>query len=222
MLAALQQEIAARLQADPFFEDTVVLWDQKGDVATEVARVEQELGWGVLVMTPTADTSLQNLPGIWFDDVKIVVQCIHVPDVALSSAPRALAIAERVAVMLTGWRPEACGNLLSPAKPTIAAAQTADPRAEGFDVRFTTQGGLSITVPQVATPVATLSAGMVTITCATAGAAVFRSTNGRPPIPRTGTLCTGAFAAPASGTVIKARAWLAGYLPSDPVSLLIP
>jgi len=216
--AQLQQDIALNaLAADPFFADGTVTWEQ--------------LAWGVLVLTPTADTSLRELTRPYFDSVRVVVQCYVNTETADDATPAALEIAEKVALLLTAWKSTASGCLLAPDKPTLVPTLCYDANGrvmagvDAWSVNFTTSGAAAHEIPQCATPEITEDAGLVTITCATPGAAVFYSTNGKLPAPRTGTIYTGPFATPDQGMTIRALAWLAGYLPSDyrnPARLTVP
>ena len=215
ILVTLQAEIAARLSADPFFtggsNPGVVLYEQRKDLASQVTLLQQQIGWGVLVLTPGADTSLQNIPGTFFDNIEVAVLC-YTDAVLQLDAPRALETAEKVLQLLTFWVPSTTGNPLAPAKPTLVPAQPDNPDAEGWEVHFTTMGGTQSPPPAVGEVTITNAAGHVTMSCSTTGAAIFYTTNGRYPSPRNGTLYTGPISTPASGTLIRAYAWLAGYV----------
>ena len=193
------------LAADPFFTDGTVTWEQKKDVGSDVDRIEGQLGWGVLVMTPAASTSLQNLPQPFYDSIGLVLQCSHNTDTAPADAPSALEIAERVVQLLMAYTSAAVPNAITPDQPTMEPTLCYDmdgrvmQSVDAWSVRFKTSGGGSLEIPTVATPVIANAAGQVTVTCATAGAAVFYSVDGRLPTPRTGTLYTAHFATPASG-----------------------
>jgi hypothetical protein len=83
-----------------------------------------------------------------------------------------------------------------------------------------TAGGLYVAGSTVATPVAAPSSGAVpqtvTLTCATPGAAIFYTTDGKQPSPlgASSTLYTAPIGI-ASAATLKARAWLAGYTASS-------
>jgi hypothetical protein len=83
-------------------------------------------------------------------------------------------------------------------------------------VKFTTSGQNSAVGTYAATPVISETSGVVTLTCATAGAAVFYTLDGKNPMPRgsTAVLYTAPFT-PGSGLTLKARSFLAGYLNSQ-------
>ena len=93
---------------------------------------------------------------------------------------------------------------------------------DAWSVRFTTSGGGTMEIPSVAKPEIAEDAGEVTLSCATPGAAIFYSTDGKRPTPRTGILYLAPFATPASGTKLSVKAWLAGYLPSEATRLNVP
>jgi hypothetical protein len=85
-----------------------------------------------------------------------------------------------------------------------------DPNLNKHRAYFTTQGGLTYTLPVIATPAIVNNAGTVTLTCATPGAAIFYTIDGRNPVPRSGTFYAAPFN-PGVGKTVKVKAWLAGY-----------
>lgn len=216
----LQQEIADRLAADPFFEQLPCLWELKKDIESEIEHAVSTIGGGLVVVTPTASVDSGNLPGPWYDDIGVVIQCYNDPTTG-SELPRSMEIAEKVAAILHHWQPASLSTPLVADKPTIVPAQTDNPNADGRDVRFRCSGGIAYEIPQVATPAAVEDAGEVTITCSTPGAALFYRLDDRRPAPRGGTLYTAPFT-PATGTKVRVRAFLAGYLVSDEVTLTVP
>jgi hypothetical protein len=68
------------------------------------------------------------------------------------------------------------------------------------------------------TPVLVLGTGggdAITLTCATAGASIYYTTDGTYPTPTNGTLYTAPFAAPELGTTIRAAGYKTGLNPGD-------
>lgn len=216
----LQEEIAARLADDPFFQDIPVLWELERDIVKRVEAAISKIGAGVLVITPTATVEDPNLPGPFYGDIGIVIQVYSDP-VKAKDKPRAMEIAQVVMSLLHHWQAESTSGPLIADKPTIVPAQTDDPNTDGRDVRFTCKGGKSFDVPKVTAPVLTLADGVLSITCETEGAMIFFREDGKRPVPRTGTRYTGSFT-PEAGIKVAAAAWFPGMLTSDVVKLSVP
>ena len=225
ILVSLQSEIATRLAADPYFTGGsvpgVVLYEQSKDIATQVAQTQAEIGWGALVLTPDASTTLQNIPGIFFSEISVSILC-HTDVYNFPDAPRALESAEKVLQLLTFWVPSSTGNPLAPSKPTLVPATPENASSEAWEVHFTTMGGTQSVPPSVGTVTITNSGGQITMSCSTAGAAIFYTVNGLYPSPRNGTLYSGQFSTPASGTRIRAFAWLMGYSQPTESTFTVP
>lgn len=216
----LQAEIASRLEADPFFTDAGIpcLWELKKDVDHEVEAAVSQIGAGVMVITPTANVDDGDLPGPWYGDIGIAIQCYSDPVIA-PDAPRAMEIAEQVSGLLHQWTPASLSTPLIAQKPTIVPAEVDQGNGDGREVRFSCAGGKGFVIPKVAPPVIDPDTGA--ITCATPGAAIFYRIDGRRPNPRAGVL----YLAPVSlesGMQLIARAYLAGFLDSDVTTLTVP
>ena len=67
-------------------------------------------------------------------------------------------------------------------------------------------------------PAAVLASGLFSISAATPGAAVFYTLDGSNPTPRNGSLYSAPVAV-APGQTLKARAWLAGFLASETLTV---
>jgi Chitobiase/beta-hexosaminidase C-terminal domain len=226
-LTQLQQQCADRLQADPLFAHVRVLTERITDIESEIERALGPLnetggktGAVVIVLTPTANVNFENVFGPFFDEIKVVARVIeNVPvnqDPATGTNAAAAELAERICGLLHHFQPENAAGPLVAQRPSIALAN--EPRHLSYDCVFKTSGGLTETLPQVATPGVLINAGVVTLSCATAGAAIFYTLDGRNPGPRTGTLYTAPFS-PGAGVAVKARGWLAGYLASETVGV---
>lgn len=216
----LQAEIADRIASDPFFSDAGIscLWELKKDIESEVNQVISTIGAGVLVITPTATVEEGNLPGPWYGDIGIVIQCYSDPVLA-SGGPRSMEIAERVLGLLHHWTPASLSTPLVADKPTIVPEEVDHPTGDGRAVRLRVAGSVGFDIPQVAAPVIDPETGA--ITCSTPGAAIFYRVDGRRPNPRAGTL----YLEPVpleSGVQLIARAYLAGFLDSEYATLNVP
>jgi hypothetical protein len=223
LLSQLQQQCADRLQADPLFANVPVLTERIADIESEIDRALGPLnaqggktGLVAILLTPTANVSFENVFGPFFDDIKIVVRVIeNVPvnqDPGTGTNVPAADAAEKICALLHHFQPDSATGPVVARKPTITLGN--DPAHLSYDCLFKTAGGLATTLPQVATPASANNTGAISLTCATAGAAIFYTVDGSNPSPRNGILYAASFT-PGAGVTIKARAWLAGFLTSE-------
>lgn len=216
ILNAIQQSAADRLLSDPFFSDIEVLTERVSEIEHRIDAALARLGVAVIVVTATAHTTMFDVPGPYLD--KIMVVCRVIENVTLNSTGKTAAeIAERCAALLHLHTPAESGaGTFKVDRQAITLAPS-----EGvlsYDVAIWTEAQFLLSAPpQVAAPVITNTAGSISITCTTGGAAIFYTTDGTNPMPRSGTLYSAPFI-PGAVTV-RARAWLAGYLASDLTSL---
>jgi chitobiase/beta-hexosaminidase-like protein len=226
LLISLQQQCADRLQADALFANVPVLTERIADIQSEINTALGPLngqngktGLVLNVLTPTADVNFENVFGPFFDDIRIVVRVIE--NVPVNKDPNtgthvpAADAAETICNLLHLFQPESANGPVLARKPSIALRH--DPQYRIYECRFKTSGGLTSVLPQAAMPVIAESSGTVTLTCATAGAAIFYTLDGSNPSPRNGTFYTAPFT-PGTGLTLNARAWLAGYLTSNPAT----
>ena len=221
-LLQLQTECADRLRADPLFEFVPVITEVKHDVAQQVeAAMGPHLSMGgkggvcAVVLTPIANASWPNVAGPFFDEVKVAVIVRENPPINRSSkgtGHTAADLIERVCQLFNlDFKPTNANSPLRPDKPTITLF--AEPEFLTYHAAFVTSGGTLTVLDQVATPLI-VSAGDVTITCATADSFIFYTLNGKNPAPLTGTRYLAPFSV-APGTTVKARAFLPGMLTSE-------
>lgn len=212
MLLELQQEIADKLMADPFFADVTIVTQKSKDLQSEIDQAIARLGIAGLVVTPDAEVTNGNLPGPRLDPIRLILRFGETPTLN-TAGPRALACAEAAVALLHQWTPDLLGAPLIAKRITLADP---DESTTGHDVELSAAGGLTLEIPELELT-ADVSGDPVTFACATPGAAIFYTLDGKNPAPRNGTLYTAPLDRPAAGTRLKARAYLAGYLPS-PVS----
>ena len=223
LLASIQQQCADRLQSDPLFANVPVLTERIKDIQSEIARAlgpmnEQggKTGLVAILLTPTANVNFENVFGPFFDEVHIVVRVLeNVPvnqDTSTGTNVAAADAAEKICSLLHHFQPDSANGPITAHKPSIALGN--DPSYLSYDCHFKTSGGLATVPPQAATPVIAESSGTITLTCATAGAAIFYTLDGSNPMPRNGTLYTAPFT-PGAGLTLNVRAFLAGYLTSN-------
>lgn len=230
LIETIQQEVADQIAADGFFLNIPVLVESLGDAASQIERAlgpangqGGKIGAVVVVTTPTANVSWPEVGGPFFDEIPIAVLVSVNPvtnnDPEAGTGASALAICEEVCSMLHQFYPQSANGPIIAERPTIMRAPNG---GDGEAIiqylcRFKTLGGIQNVLPQVATPVSHFVSGEYTLTCATAGAAIFYTTDGSNPNPRTGTLYTAPFVS--AGQTIHAKAWLAGYLASPSLTV---
>jgi hypothetical protein len=211
MLMSIQQEIADRLLADPFFATIPVLVEVPRDVSFELqASVAAAGTWGT-VLVPQAQVTAPNAPGPIFDPVEFAVRFRTNTPVAQGAG--ALEAAETALALLHLYRPTTVNEVLFAAPEALR--RVVEPNVVTYEIRVRTQVCSAYAVPQVATPTISLAGSTVTLACATPGAAIFYTLDGTAPSPRgaTASLYSTPFTVNAAGT-LRVRAWLAGYLAS--------
>lgn len=224
VIISIQQEIAAAIAAVPFFSNIPVIAEVLGDlpnqyqIAMDTANASGgKVGAIVIVHTPLANVNFPDMRGPYFDQINVVIEVGFNAELAKISGTgiggTAMDICENVIVALCAFFPQAANGPLVPVSPTIVKQGTTEDGTDVHTVSFRAQGGISTTLPQLAAPVINGS-GTYSISSTTPGAAVFYTLDGSNPSPRNGTLYTAPIT-PATGQTLKARAWLAGYLPSQ-------
>ncbi len=220
LLESLQQECADRLSALPAFARVPVLVEHRCDYASEYQRALGPLlatagtaGACVTVLTPTANARWPEVGGPFFAEIPLVARVQENPavnrDPARGTGQSALTICEAIAAAWCQFYPVAASGPLVPGQPTIERGPEGD--FVNYQVRFLARGGVGLSLPQCAAPTLFGPGPLVTLACATPGAAIFYTQDGSGPGPRNGTLYTAPFTQ--TGPV-KARAWLMGYTAS--------
>lgn len=222
-LITLQAEISDRLLADPFFASIPVVTEQIKDVANQISLNVSRMGLCCLVATPQASEPLVNLNGPYFQSIDLIVQVMELPTLN-TALPQAMEVCEKVTALLCPpYIPTTISCVLKARSPLIKLIP--DRVFRIYQVHFTASAGIVYTPEQVAAvtitndpnpivdPVATTPVE-VTLACATGGAAIFYTLDGKHPAPRNGTRYTAPFEISTAAT-LRARAWLAGYNPSE-------
>ncbi len=215
ILTSIQQEIADRLLADPFFATVPVLVEAPRDMAFDLAAGVAAAGTYGVVLVPQAVVSAPSAPGPIFDPVEIAVRFRE--NVPVSSGPHALEVAETALALLHLYRPTTFNEVFSAAPQALVRVNEADVVA--YEIRVRTQAGASYAVPQLDAPsissAGNVSPQTVTLASSQAGAAIFYTVDGSQPAPRgpTSSLYTAPFVV-GEACLLRARVWLAGYLAS--------
>jgi hypothetical protein len=215
ILYSLQQEIADRLTADPFFAAVPVLAELPRDMAFELqAGIAAAGTWGI-VLVPQAQVSSPNAPGPILDPVEFAIR--FRANVPVSAGPGALDAAEAALALLHLYRPPSVNEVLVAAPEALR--RVIEPNVVTYEVRVRTQVCVSYEIPRVAAPAVSVAGAdfplTVSLSCGTPGAAMFYTLDGSAPVPRgaTAALYSGPLSVEA-GCTLRVRGWLAGYLTS--------
>lgn len=213
-LSCLRDQVKAFTEADPYFLPIPILNERLKDLS---AKIDQQIGvlGGIMVLlvTPAVGGVLANVKGANFSNIVFVARVLENVNIN-ETGKEALDVAVYIAALWSQARPDTFSSALVPTDNVITLGN--DPKYLSYDVAFTTEGGTKIDIPRLAAPTIDASnSAAVGITSATPGAAIFYTLDGTPPIPRNPSshLFLAPFAA-LSGQTIRARAWLAGFIPS--------
>lgn len=211
ILASIQQEVADRLLADPFFATIPILIEQPRDVAFELQTSVAAAGTYGVVLVPQAVVSAPTAPGPIFDPVEIAVRIFE--NVPVSEGPHALEVAETALALLHLYRPTTINEVLSAAPNALV--RISEPNVVAYEIRVRTQAGASYAVPQLDAPTISNAGSTVTLSSCQPGAAIFYTLDGSQPAPRgpTSVLYTAPFTV-STPSLLRTRAWLAGFLAS--------
>lgn len=215
ILASIQQEIADRLSADPFFAAIPVLVEQPCDVSFELQVSVAAAGIYAVVQIPQALVDAPTAPGPIFDPVEITV--LFRENIPVASGPHALEVAETALALLHLYRPTTINEVFSAAPNALQRVNERDTVA--YEIRVRTQACATYAVPQLDIPTissaGTQSPQTVTLASDTAGAAIYYTMDGSQPAPRSPTsiLYTAPFVV-SEPSLLRVRAWLAGYVAS--------
>lgn len=234
-LDQLETEICDRLLADSWFAASRQLPDssyvtipvipaESGDIDTMIAKSIGEIGICVTVKVVEAKVSKTDVGGVYFDPIEVVILVaenvmLNRGDTGTQKTGKATTL--RAAALLSLWKPASLSCLLTANEAGYKQVDD-DGGLVQHNFRLKAQGGLSVTLSQVATPVITGDGSpSAVLTCATPGAAIFYTINGRHPAPLSGTLAPadGNIGAVADNTTLKVRAFLAGYRDSNIATL---
>lgn len=219
-----QADFFHRLSSDSFFADVKVLLEAKGDTEADIEQALSvllekgaKIGACVVVLMPTLTNDAPNAPGPR-SIVRMTCQVIDQPLMNLGASgtgKSASQIAERVRMICHHFS-TGRGNVYT------FAAQDPIPMEVGknsYGVAFTRLGG-DAPPRKVGTPVIAATAdtapATLTITCATAGAAILYTLDGSPPFSGNPAALT--YSAPvdlAEPATVRAAAWLTAYQASD-------
>lgn len=227
-LTVLRDSLAARLNADEWFVDINVLTERKADI---IAAIEKSIGpmkakggksgTCIIVMSPVASDESAEIPGAILNP-QLTFRILENPLINNSgtgTGKESLSTAKRVVMLMKHFRMDGVCTELIPEKPTIVPV--ADPVAPvAYEVRFKARDDDDETLPKVARVAISPTSGAVpktvTLTCATAGAAIYFTKDGS--FPWSGNAQATLYTAPFSvnsPAAVRAGAFLAGAFASN-------
>jgi hypothetical protein len=213
-LSDIRNAVGALTEADPYFIDIPVITERLKDLQGRIDKIVGTAGGIALILvTPVVTGALANVRGANFTGIKVLGRVLENTN-RNQTGKEALDIAIYTAALWSQAKPDQLSAALRPDEPVISLGN--DPKFLSYDISFLTEGGTAIQVPQLA-PVTIDPSDLSAVALAqvTPGAAIFYTLDGSAPIPRNP--AASLFLAPfmtTSGTTLRARAWLAGYLPS--------
>ncbi len=213
-LSDIRNSVSALTEADPYYLDIPVITERLKDLQGRIDKIVGTAGGIALVLvTPLVSGALANVKGANFTGIKVLGRVLE-NTTRNQTGKEALDVAIYTAALWSQAKPDQLAAALRPDEPVISLGN--DPKFLSYDISFLTEGGTAIDVPKLAAPALNASdLSAVTLTAGVAGAAIFYTENGSAPVPRNpaAQLYLAPFNA-ASGATLRARAWLAGYLPS--------
>lgn len=231
----LPWELAAALEGDDYFDDIPVIVAEEGSVAQQLARKQAVInskgghrGAGVIVLPTLAD---DLKPNVRFGPMTLypTFQCIENLELNRDSngtGKPVRKIGRRIRDVIKQYQIQGLIANLAPETPCITPidlTRELGDLVKSCLVRFTCLECPSDSMAFVAMPSGAVAAGQVTLSCPTAGAAIWFTTDGKAPLPpakradSTAQLYAGAFAS--AGEIVRARAFIAGAMPSGVIRI---
>lgn len=207
----IRDAFKAMLEADTYYDGITIIAEKHRDIQQQLAAsIGIAGGIAVVLLIPQLGGTLPNLKGANFDRIRLVAR-VHENMSFSTTTKEAMDVAIHTAIVGNLYVPDAATANFRLEDPAVVRVE--HPQFLTYDVSFLTAGGAYVQVNRLAAltvDIGTPSA--VTISSATAGAAIYYTLDGTVPNPVNGTLYTGAVNA--EGFTLRARGWLAGYLPS--------
>lgn len=213
-LSDIRNALGALTEADPYFSDIPVVTERLKDFQGRIdVLVGRTAGICLILVTPVVGGVLANVPGANFAGIQVIGRILENTTIN-ATGKEALDAAIYTHALWSQLKPDALASALIPQEPPIVLGN--DPKYLSYDIRFTTEGGTKIDIPTLAAVTIDASdLGAIELAHPTPGAPIFYTTNNTQASPRNpaSVLYLAPFSAP-SGTTVRARAWLAGYIPS--------
>jgi hypothetical protein len=219
-LTQMRAALAGFMEADPYYASIPIITERKRDVESRIDEQVSKIGGiAIILITPTLGGPMPNIPGANFSKIVFLARHYELP-ARNSSGKEAIEVALHTAALWSQLKPDAFSQILHPDDPSIVLGD--DPKYLSWDVIYITEGGTKIDIPQLDAPAIDASdTSAVELISTQPGAAIFYTLDNSAPSPRnpTATVYTAPFDASTSGTKIRSRTWLAGYIPSTETKL---
>lgn len=215
-LSDIRNAIGALTAADPYYSDIPVVTERLKDIQGRIDElVGRTNGVCLVLVTPVVGGVLANVPGANFQDIQVIGRVLENTKINLTGK-EALDVAIYTHALWSQLASPELATALIPQEPPIVLGN--DPKYLSYDIRFKTEGGTKIDIPQLgAVTIDASSLGAVQLAQSTPvpGTVIFYTINGTQASPRNP--ASQLFLAPfssTSGITVRARAWLPGYIPS--------
>jgi hypothetical protein len=227
---ALLADLQGQLAADELFSDVPVLVDDEtleSEIVKALGTITGQAGKSgvcAIIMQPTGtDANISSIGGPldWTFTIRFIANQQLNNDPTTGTGKKTRLLARRALAVLKLFQPVGYATPLRPVAPGLHPVVIEEIGPIGHEIKFTTREA-DPAYTKVALPSITNNAGTITLACATAGAAIYYTTDETHPNHRNtaATLYTAPFPA-ASDTVIRARATKTGSLASDVNSLTV-
>jgi hypothetical protein len=215
-LSDIRAAVGAMTEADPYFADIPVVTERLKDIQGRIDLiVGRSNGICLVLVTPTLGGRLVDVPGANYSDIGLIGRVLENTKIN-ETGKEALDVAIYTDALWSQMKPDPLAASLRADNPSIILGT--DPKYLSYDIRYLTEGGTKIDVPQlsaVTIDASDLGAIALAQSSPQPGAVIFYTLNGTQPAPRNP--AASLFLAPfssTSGITVRARAWLPGYLPS--------
>jgi hypothetical protein len=231
LLETLQRDVAERLRSDALISTLTVVTERDGDILASIQRAlglvtsrAGNRGLCLTVLQITANPASLDAPGPVLDMV-VAVRVLENPVLNNVPGQTALTIARRVTRLLHHYTPIGISSCLTPGTPLITPV--VDPEAPvAYEVQFVARQSDFDVPDRVADPAISAPASTtpttVTISCATADAAIYYTTDGS--YPRLEGATSTRYSAPfalSSPATVRATAYAPDLMPSNTASLTL-
>ena len=233
-LSDIRQQCADELDALEYFSDVAVLVEDRGDLENEVFKalgileaVAGKVGAFVLFTTESANISSNSEFGPLFGECRHAIQFVEVPEInrgAQGTNKTAWDLACAAASALILFKPASANAPIVMREPTLEPILFELPNRKnakektllpGWQLNFQCSGALTVVKTQAAAPVISVDEDEnIVMSTTTPGAAVFYTLDGKKPAT-VHSVYTAPIEDIESGTLIKARTWLSGFLASS-------
>lgn len=193
-IAQIQEEITARLNADPYFVDITVVSERVGNIDNEITRALGSLnakasksGVIVVVATVNGDVKSPDVPGPYFEENELSITVLEMPTVntsATGTAKAAVDIAVMILQVLHHYYAAGIGQTMYAAREALRGLGEVQPGIIGYRVRMAMPADKDA-LSKVATPTIAAAAftvpQSVTLACGTSGASIYYTLDGTYP-----------------------------------------